>query len=41
MLEIKNLNCSITDSDLNILKGLSLKIKEGEIHAIMGLEKVL
>ena len=36
MLEIKNLNCSITDSDLNILKGLSLKIKEGEIHAIMG-----
>ena len=36
MLEIKNLNCSITDSDLNILKGLSLKIKEGETHVIMG-----
>ena len=36
MLEIKNINCSITDSDLNILKGLSLKIKEGETHVIMG-----
>lgn len=36
MLEIKNLSCSITDSDLNILKNLSLKIKEGETHVIMG-----
>ena len=35
MLEIKNINCSITDSNLNILKGLSLKIKEGETHVIM------
>ena len=36
MLEIKNVYCSITDSNLNILKGLSLKIKEGETHVIMG-----
>ena len=36
MLEIKNIYCSIADSDLNILKGLSLKIKEGETHVIMG-----
>lgn len=36
MLEIKNLSCSIIDSDLNILKNLSLKIKEGETHVIMG-----
>ena len=36
MLEIKNVYCSITDSDLNILNGLSLKIKEGETHVIMG-----
>lgn len=36
VLEIKNINCSITDSDLNILKSLSLKIKEGETHVIMG-----
>ena len=36
MLEIKNIYCSITDSDLDILNGLSLKIKEGETHVIMG-----
>ncbi|MBQ3297420.1 MAG: Fe-S cluster assembly ATPase SufC [Bacilli bacterium] len=36
VLEIKNVYCSITDSNLNILKGLSLKIKEGETHVIMG-----
>ena len=36
MLEIKNVYCSITDSNLNILKGLSLKIKDGETHVIMG-----
>ena len=34
MLEIKNLNASINDKD--ILKGLSISIKPGELHAIMG-----
>ena len=34
MLEIKNLKASIEDKE--ILKGLDLSIKEGEIHAIMG-----
>lgn len=33
-LEIKNLHVSIDDKE--ILKGLSLSIKQGEIHAIMG-----
>src|SRR5512137_2471365 len=33
-LEIKNLHVSIEDKE--ILKGLSLTIKTGEIHAIMG-----
>ena len=33
-LEIKNLHVSIEDKE--ILKGLSLKINQGEIHAIMG-----
>lgn len=34
MLEIKNLSASIEDK--NILKGFSLTVKPGEIHAIMG-----
>lgn len=34
MLEINNLKASIGDK--NILKGISLHIKQGEIHAIMG-----
>tara|TARA_Y100001970_G_scaffold265992_1_gene354153 strand:+ start:989 stop:1723 length:735 start_codon:yes stop_codon:yes gene_type:complete len=34
MLEIKNLKASINDRD--ILKGLNLSIKAGEVHAIMG-----
>ena len=34
MLEIKNLETRIGDSD--ILRGLSLSIKAGEVHAIMG-----
>jgi len=34
MLEIKNLKASINDNE--ILKGLNLTIKKGEIHAIMG-----
>tara|TARA_B100000029_G_scaffold306886_1_gene299704 strand:- start:37 stop:771 length:735 start_codon:yes stop_codon:yes gene_type:complete len=34
MLEIKNLKASINDKA--ILKGLNLKIKSGEVHAVMG-----
>ena len=34
MLEIKNLKASINDRD--ILKGLNITIKPGELHAIMG-----
>ena len=34
MLEIDNLHCKIDDK--SILKGINLKIKKGEIHAIMG-----
>lgn len=34
MLEIKNLHASINGKE--ILKGLSLSVKPGEIHAIMG-----
>ena len=34
MLEIKNLKASINDRD--ILKGLNITIKSGELHAIMG-----
>jgi Fe-S cluster assembly ATP-binding protein len=34
MLEIKNLKASINETE--ILKGLNLKIRSGEVHAIMG-----
>ena len=34
MLEIKNLQASVNNK--TILKGLNLKIKPGELHAIMG-----
>ncbi len=34
MLEIKNLHASVDDNE--ILKGINLTVKEGEIHAIMG-----
>ena len=34
MLEIKNLKASIGNKD--ILKGLNISIKPGELHAIMG-----
>lgn len=34
MLEIKNLHVSIDGKE--ILKGLSLSVKPGEVHAIMG-----
>ncbi len=37
MLEIKNLHASLEeDSEVRILKGLSLSVKAGEVHAIMG-----
>ena len=36
MLEIKNVSCSIVDSDIQILNHLSLTVNDGEIHAIMG-----
>ena len=34
MLEINNLHCKIEGR--SILKGVNLKVKKGEIHAIMG-----
>ena len=34
MLKIKNLHAQVEDKD--ILKGIDLEIKAGEIHAIMG-----
>lgn len=36
MLEIKNLTCSIIDSDIPILEDFSLQINDGETHVIMG-----
>ncbi|MDK7375691.1 Fe-S cluster assembly ATPase SufC [Weeksella virosa] len=36
MLDIKNLHAKIADSDKEIIKGLNLQIKLGEVHAIMG-----
>ena len=36
MLEINNLHVKLQDEDKQILKGLSLKIGAGEVHAIMG-----
>jgi Fe-S cluster assembly ATP-binding protein len=36
MLEIKNLHVKIEDEDREILKGLSLTVPKGEVHAIMG-----
>ena len=36
MLEIKDLHVKIADEDREILKGLSLTIPKGEVHAIMG-----
>ncbi len=37
MLEIKNLHCDLEeDSEVKILKGLSLTVNPGEVHAIMG-----
>lgn len=36
MLEIKNINVSVADSDKKILHDLSLTIPDGEVHAVMG-----
>ncbi len=36
MLEIKNLHASVEGEDIEILKGVNLKVNAGEIHAIMG-----
>ena len=36
MLEIKNLKVSLEEEEKQILKGLSLTINPGEVHAIMG-----
>lgn len=36
MLEIINLHAKTEESDVEILKGVSLKVEPGQIHAIMG-----
>jgi Fe-S cluster assembly ATP-binding protein len=36
MLEIKNLHARIADGGAEILKGISLTVPKGEVHAIMG-----
>lgn len=36
MLEIKNLHVRLAEEDRTIIKGLSLKVPKGEVHAIMG-----
>ena len=36
MLEIKNINVSVVDSDKKILHDVSLTIPDGEVHAVMG-----
>lgn len=36
MLEIKNLHVKLKEEDKVILKGLSLSVPKGEVHAIMG-----
>ncbi len=36
MLEISNLHVKLADENREILKGLSLTVKPGEVHAIMG-----
>ena len=36
MLEIKNLHVKLAEENREIIKGLSLTVKPGEVHAIMG-----
>jgi Fe-S cluster assembly ATP-binding protein len=36
VLEIKNLHAKVEGDDIEILKGVNLNVKAGEIHAIMG-----
>ena len=36
MLDIKNLHVKLEDEDREILRGLTLAVKPGEVHAIMG-----
>lgn len=36
MLEIKNLHARIADDGTEILRGVNLTLKPGEVHAIMG-----
>lgn len=36
MLEIRNLHAIVEGEELEILKGVNLKVNKGEIHAIMG-----
>lgn len=36
MLEIKNVHAVVEGEDIEILKGVDLTVKKGEIHAIMG-----
>jgi len=36
VLEVKDLQAKVTDTDQQILKGVNLTIRKGEIHAIMG-----
>jgi Fe-S cluster assembly ATP-binding protein len=36
MLEIKNLHVKLADEDTPILKGVSLTVPKGQVHAIMG-----
>lgn len=37
MLKINNLHAKVEDTDREILRGLNLSIKAGEVHAIMGI----
>jgi Fe-S cluster assembly ATP-binding protein len=36
MLEVKNLHVKLADEDTEILKGVSLAVPKGQVHAIMG-----
>jgi Fe-S cluster assembly ATP-binding protein len=36
VLEISGLSAKVADEDLDILKGVDLQLKQGEVHAIMG-----